>query len=80
MATITIIRQTETKPFSIYSKLIEYIFSAKIVELSILYIKSLQRTEMLLVLLLACAELLKSAAKITTLSPSPLLGYVKLPL
>ena len=35
---------------------------------------------MLLVLLLACAELLKSAPKTITFLPSPPLGCVKLPL
>ena len=38
------------------------------------------RTIMLLVLLLACVELLKSAPKIITFLPSPPLGCVKLPL
>ena len=47
---------------------------------SIPCIKSLPRTNMLLVLLLACVELLKSAPKIITFLPYPPLGCVKRPL
>ena len=42
--------------------------------------KSLPRTKMLLVLLLACVELPKSAPKIIAFLPHPPLGRVKLPL
>ena len=48
--------------------------------LSIPCIKPLPRTKMLLVLLLACVELLKSAPKIIAFLPSPLLGCEKIPL
>ena len=41
--------------------------------------KFLPRTKMLLVLLLACKELLKSAPKIITFLPYPPLGCEKLP-
>ena len=40
--------------------------------------KSLPRTKILLVLLFACLELLKSAPKLTTFLPYPPLGCVKL--
>ena len=46
--------------------------------MSIPCLKSLPRTKMLLVLLLACVELLKSASKIITFLPTPPLGCVKL--
>ena len=42
--------------------------------------KSLPRTKMLLVLLLACVELLKSAPKIIVFLPYPPLGCAKLSL
>ena len=42
--------------------------------------KSLQKTKMLLVLLLACLKLLKSVLKIIKFLTYPLLGCVKLPL
>ena len=42
--------------------------------------KLLLNTNTLFTLLLACTELIKSAPKIITFLPSPLLGYEKLPL
>ena len=42
--------------------------------------KSLPRIKILLILLLACEELLKSAPKIITFLPYPPLGCEKLPL
>ena len=48
--------------------------------MSIPCIKSLPRIKMLLVLLLACAELLISAPKIITFLPNPPLGCEKVPL
>ena len=42
--------------------------------------KALPNTNTLFTLLLVCTEMLKSAPKIITFLPSPLLGYEKLPL